>query len=346
MSSPPSEPENACRHDPDASTRGGSVPAQAVRRGGGDGARWSARQARVRWPAARRRPARTPAGLTSRCRSAASTRPASSRRSRIGCTSARSTSRPTTATTSSRCCKQWTEMAERMTRGRGRRARTARSAAIPYAPPTDTGEALGLPASGADADHRVRPVVLRQGRQGPVRHRRPAARPRWSTCRSSPNEIMDPRQVRRRHLRPGVRQRPAGRRARDPQPGPGRVRHRRGALVAARLRPHVVDDARPDDAAKPVRVQGRNATTSRPRTPRRSTSTSGWPTGDGPDWLTGGTYLVTRRIRMRIEAWDRTTLLEQERVIGRQKGSGAPNRLRRRVRRPSTSTSRTPRATR
>ena len=30
---------------------------------------------------------------------------------------------------------------------------------------------------------------------------------------------------------------------------------------------------------------------------------------------------------MRIESWDRTTLLEQERVIGRQKGSGAPNGL-------------------
>ena len=47
--------------------------------------------------------------------------------------------------------------------------------------------------------------------------------------------------------------------------------------------------------------------------------------GDGADWLTGGTYLVTRRIRMRIENWDRTALNEQERVIGRQKGSGAPN---------------------
>ncbi len=46
--------------------------------------------------------------------------------------------------------------------------------------------------------------------------------------------------------------------------------------------------------------------------------------GDGPDWLNGGTYLVARRIRMRIEPWDRTTLLEQERVIGRRKGSGAP----------------------
>src|SRR5205085_8150151 len=47
--------------------------------------------------------------------------------------------------------------------------------------------------------------------------------------------------------------------------------------------------------------------------------------GDGPDWLTGGTYLVTRRIRMRIESWDRTALKEQERIIGRRKGSGAPN---------------------
>ena len=31
--------------------------------------------------------------------------------------------------------------------------------------------------------------------------------------------------------------------------------------------------------------------------------------GDGPDWLNGGTYLVARRIRMRIEPWDRTTVL-------------------------------------
>jgi deferrochelatase/peroxidase EfeB len=46
--------------------------------------------------------------------------------------------------------------------------------------------------------------------------------------------------------------------------------------------------------------------------------------GDGPGWLAGGTYMVTRRIRMRIESWDRTTLLEQERVIGREKGTGAP----------------------
>ncbi|MEU4740988.1 iron uptake transporter deferrochelatase/peroxidase subunit [Actinosynnema sp. NPDC023658] len=46
--------------------------------------------------------------------------------------------------------------------------------------------------------------------------------------------------------------------------------------------------------------------------------------GDGPDWLVGGTYLVARRIRMHIEIWDRTSLVEQEQIVGRTKGVGAP----------------------
>ncbi|MFG2607791.1 iron uptake transporter deferrochelatase/peroxidase subunit [Streptomyces sp. NPDC048514] len=45
--------------------------------------------------------------------------------------------------------------------------------------------------------------------------------------------------------------------------------------------------------------------------------------GDGPGWMTGGSYLVARRIRMNIETWDRTSLQEQEDVFGRDKREGA-----------------------
>lgn len=48
------------------------------------------------------------------------------------------------------------------------------------------------------------------------------------------------------------------------------------------------------------------------------------PPEDGPSWMVGGTYLVTRKIRMFIETWDRTPLAEQEAIFGRTKGEGAP----------------------
>lgn len=46
-------------------------------------------------------------------------------------------------------------------------------------------------------------------------------------------------------------------------------------------------------------------------------------TGDQA-WLNNGSFLVARRIRMLIETWDRQSLGEQERSIGRTKSVGAP----------------------
>jgi deferrochelatase/peroxidase EfeB len=45
---------------------------------------------------------------------------------------------------------------------------------------------------------------------------------------------------------------------------------------------------------------------------------------DDQAWLSGGSYLVARRINMHIETWDRQGLEPQEQVIGRTKGTGAP----------------------
>ncbi|GKS13169.1 putative deferrochelatase/peroxidase EfeN [Paenibacillus chitinolyticus] len=44
----------------------------------------------------------------------------------------------------------------------------------------------------------------------------------------------------------------------------------------------------------------------------------------GPAWMTNGTYLVARKIRMDMEKWEQTFDKKQEAIFGRSKNSGAP----------------------
>jgi len=49
-----------------------------------------------------------------------------------------------------------------------------------------------------------------------------------------------------------------------------------------------------------------------------------WVGSEGPDWMQGGSYAVTRRIRIALEHWDRMKIAFQEETVGRHKYSGAP----------------------
>ena len=49
-----------------------------------------------------------------------------------------------------------------------------------------------------------------------------------------------------------------------------------------------------------------------------------WVTRGDRTWMVGGTFLVVRRIELRLAAWRALAAAEQERVIGRRRDTGAP----------------------
>jgi deferrochelatase/peroxidase EfeB len=89
-------------------------------------------------------------------------------------------------------------------------------------------------------------------------------------------------------------------------------------------------DAPADETAR--NLMGFKDGTNNPRGPAVSPSPDSprnfdevvWVADDGPDWMRGGSYVVTRRIRISLEHWDRSEIDFQEQVIGRHKYSGAP----------------------
>jgi deferrochelatase/peroxidase EfeB len=218
--------------------------------------------------------------------------------------------------------RQWTEMAERMTRGDD----AVPGGAIegnPFAPPEDTGEALGLPASQLTLTIGFGPSFFEKDgkdRFG-IASQRPAG---LADLPKFPNETMDPARCGGDICVQAC--------ANDPQVAVHAIRNlARVGFGTVAVRYSQLGFGRTSSTTR-EQVTPRNLMGFKDGTNNLKAEDSGdldhnvWVAkGDGPDWLAGGTYLVTRRIRMRIEAWDRTTLLEQERVIGRQKGSGAPN---------------------
>ncbi len=220
--------------------------------------------------------------------------------------------------------KEWTGMAERMTAGH----EAVHDGAVglnPYAPPSDTGEALGLAASQLTLTIGFGPsFFVKDGRDrfGIARHKPDllADLPKF------PNETLDPA-----HCGGDIVVQAC---ANDPQVAVHAIRNlARVGFGTVAVRYSQLGFGRTSSTTReqstPRNLFGFKDGTNNIKAEDTGTlNDQVWVAkGDGPDWMTGGTYLISRRIRMRIEAWDRTTLLEQERVIGRQKGTGAPNGL-------------------
>ncbi|WP_068279989.1 iron uptake transporter deferrochelatase/peroxidase subunit [Aldersonia kunmingensis] len=217
--------------------------------------------------------------------------------------------------------KEWTEVAERMTLG-DETYPGAAAEGPQYAPPKDTGEALDLPAANLTLTIGFGPSLFgtaENDRFG-LYQRKPAA---LADLQHFPGEILNPA------ISGGDICIQAC--SNDPQVAVHAVRNlaRIGTGVVA-VRWSQLGFGRTSSTSQ-EQLTARNlmgfkdGTNNLKAEDETAVDEFVWVAPDDDQaWLAGGSYLVTRRIRMLIESWDRTALNEQERVIGRLKGNGAP----------------------
>ncbi|GAA5138742.1 iron uptake transporter deferrochelatase/peroxidase subunit [Pseudonocardia adelaidensis] len=212
---------------------------------------------------------------------------------------------------------KWTTAAERMTAG-AESAPGGATGGNPDGPPADTGEALGLPAASLTLTFGVGPGFFdRLGLDPALRPPGLAELPHFTGDQLDPalsggdlciQACADDPQVAVHAVRNLVRMGFGTTAVRWSQLGFGRTSSTSTAQATPRNLFGFKDgthNLKAEDGAeldRHVWVQP----------------------ADGPSWLAGGTYLVARRIQMHIEIWDRTSLAEQEAIIGRTKGEGAP----------------------
>jgi deferrochelatase/peroxidase EfeB len=211
----------------------------------------------------------------------------------------------------------WTYAAARMSQGLEVSA-TGAVGGSPEAPPDDTGEAQGLPASGLTVTFGFGPSLF-DDRYG-LASARPAGLQRLPAFLG---DDLDPAasdgdlciQVC----------------ADDPQVAVHAIRNlSRIAFGRARIRWSQLGYGRTSrttaGAATPRNLFGfKDGTANILADDTVALDANVWvAASDQPAWLTGGSYLVARKIAMIIETWDRVRLSEQDRIIGRDKGKGAP----------------------
>ncbi|MEV6303285.1 iron uptake transporter deferrochelatase/peroxidase subunit [Actinoplanes sp. NPDC051861] len=214
--------------------------------------------------------------------------------------------------------KDWTAAAARMTAGKDA-GEIGAVGGIPEAPPDDTGEAIGLPPSNLTITVGFGPGLFARNRFG-LDGKRPAAlEPLPKFTGDTIDDAISGGDIAIQAC------------ANDPQVAVHAIRNlARIGMGAVSVRWSQLGFGRTSSTstgqATPRNLFGfKDGTRNLKAEETDLLREHLWvQPGDGPDWLTGGSYLVSRKVRMLIETWDRSPLAEQEMIVGRTKGTGAP----------------------